>query len=269
MRITSLFLAFLLVSCSQGETKKSFAFPDNVKGCFLLYDLQSKKFVQEKGDGCQERLPACSTFKVPLALMAFDSNILKDENEVYKWDKIKKMIPAWNKDHNAQSWMKESVVWFSQKLTPKLGKNKIEQYLRAFDYGNADLSSGLTDAWLHSPNNPGGSLSINAYEQVAFMEKLWTDKLPVSKRALELTKKITYLETSANGYELSGKTGSNFFDKEKKIQLGWFISHIKKNDKEFIAVTTISDLAPVNLDTFGGFRSKELTKQFLAEAGLW
>lgn len=269
MHILSILLAFLFLSCSQGETKKSFVLPSHVKGCFLLYDLQSKTFVKKSGEGCQERLPACSTFKVPLALIAFDANILKDEKEVYKWDGVERMLPAWNKDHNAESWMKESVVWFSQRLTPKLGKKKVENYLRTFDYGNADLSSGLTDAWLHSPGNPSGSLSINAYEQVAFMEKLWTDKLPVSKRALDITKKITYLETSPNGYVLSGKTGSNFYDKEKKFQLGWFISHVQKGKEEYIAVTTISDLEPFELKTFGGFRSKELTKQFLAEAGLW
>lgn len=269
MHILSFILIFLFVSCSQGETKKTFAFPDKVKGCFLLYDLNTRKFLKEIGEGCRERLPACSTFKVPLALMAFDANVLKDEKQIYKWDGVERMLPAWNKDHNAESWMKESVVWFSQKITPVLGKKKVENYLMSFEYGNADLSSGLTDAWLHSPGNPAGSLSINAYEQVNFMEKLWTEKLPVSKKALELTKKITYLETSPNGFVMSGKTGSNFYDKERKIQLGWFISHIKKNDKEYIAVTTISDLEPVELKTFGGFRSKELTKQFLAEAGLW
>lgn len=266
-------LLVMMTSCS--SSKKNPKSPAqatpfaSMKGCFLLYNLKTNEFEKTVGEACQERFPACSSFKVPLAVMAFDSGVLKDEEQVFKWDGKKRMLEVWNKDQNAKSWMRESVVWFSQRLTPKLGKKKFKEYLKKFEYGNEDVSTGITIAWLNSPSDPHGSLAINAYEQVEFMKKLWRNELPATKRSMEITRQITYLETSPNGFKLSGKTGSNFYDAARKVQLGWFISHISNGDKDYIAVTNLSDLKPIETDKFGGHRAKEITKSMLKEVGLW
>jgi beta-lactamase class D len=42
-----------------------------------------------------------------------------------------------------------------------------------------------------SPADPGPSLAISAYEQVEFFARLWTDRLPVSKRAMRLAREMT------------------------------------------------------------------------------
>ena len=88
--------------------------------------------------------------------------------------------------------MRESVVWFSQRLTPKLGTKKLQNYLNKFQYGNKNLKGGLTQAWLNPPTNPVG-LKISAYEQVEFMKKLWTDKLPTTLAAQKVARELTYL----------------------------------------------------------------------------
>lgn len=256
------------ISCASKAPEKPSPFP-GMKGCFLLYNMKTGEFEKEVGEACKVRYPACSSFKVPLAVMAFDSGVLQDERETLKWDGKKKMLPQWNKDHNAESWMKDSVVWFSQRVTPKMGAEKLQDYLDKFEYGNKDISSGLTTAWLNPPNDPRGFLGLNAYEQVEFMKKLWLNDLPASSRAMELARRITYLETSPNGFRLSGKTGSNFYDKKKKIQFGWFISHVSNNQNEYIAVTNISDLNPIETHLFGGQRAKAITIGMLKEAGLW
>lgn len=264
-------LSVLSLSCSTPpkENKITDHFKD-LKGCFLLYDLKAQKFQKIIGEAnCKERLPACSTFKVPLSVMAFDSGVLKDEHQVLKWDGVKDVREEVNRDHNAQTWMRDSVVWFSQRLTPKMGEKKVKKYLSLFNYGNQDLSQGLRTAWLTSPSLKDEGLRISAYEQVEFMKNLWKEKFEVSKRSMELTKKITYLETSPHGYVLNGKTGSNFYDKERKYQLGWFISHVEKGDSEFIAVTLISDQKAFEGQGYGGPRAKQITKDLLAEEGLW
>jgi beta-lactamase class D len=264
-------LLLLLTSCTTPKKKSN---PEKhpfvgMRGCFLLYNLKTEKLEKKMGDACEERFPACSTFKVPLAVMAFDSGILKDKFQTLKWDGKKRMLEQWNRDHNAASWMKESVVWFSQELTPKLGKKKFQEYLTKFNYGNKDFSTGLTTAWLNSPSDPRGSLGITAFEQIEFMKKLWRNQLPASKSSMELTRNITYLETSPNGFKLSGKTGSNGYDAERKIQFGWFIAHVTNGEKEYIAVTNISDLKPIETKSFGGPRAKDITRQILADEGLW
>lgn len=256
---------FLLTACASAPEPQDF--PE--KGCFLLYDLKTEKFVIEKGNTCKEEIVACSTFKVPLAVMAFDSGVLKDEKQVLKWDgKKHTMVEAWNGDHNAETWMKNSVVWFSQRLTPMMGEKKTKDYLNRFDYGNKDLSAGLTDAWIEKPTAPA-KLAISPYGQINFMKKLWQGTLPASQRSMLLTKKIMYLETSPNGFDLHGKTGSGFYDDERKLHLGWFIAHVKKGEKEYLSVMNFSDVKPFTEKGFGGMRAKEMTKKYLAAEGLW
>lgn len=265
--------AFILSACSGlGNKAESLSKVDpfeGMRGCFLLYNVKTQQFEKQIGSACLESFPACSTFKVPLAVMAFDSGVLKNEKQILKWDGKKRMLEGWNKDHNATSWMPQSVVWFSQRLTPKIGEKKLKKYLQIFKYGNEDVSTGITSAWLNSPADPKGALAINAYEQVEFMRKLWMNELPASKRAMELTRQITSLESSPNGFKLHGKTGSNFYDADRKVQFGWFVTHVSNGEKEYIAVTNISDIKPVETDMFGGFRAKELTKNLLKESGLW
>ena len=242
----------------------------NIQGCFLLYNLKSKKFEKVIGDDvCQKRFPACSTFKVPLAVMAFDSGIVKDEKQVFKWDGKRSSYENWNHDQTAFSWMHDSVVWVSQRLTPMLGEKEIQKYLKAFNYGNQDMSGGLTQAWLNSPSGEKPSLKISAYEQVDFMKNLWQGTFSVSKTAMEIARKMTYLETSSKGFSLSGKTGSNFYDKEHKLQLGWFVARIASGSSEYLVVTNISDLAPYSGHSMGGPRAKEITKQILTDLNLW
>jgi len=275
-KVALLFLGVSLSACAGVKTETSSAaapslssdYFTGLKGCFLLYNMKTGAFDKVIGEEvCKERFPACSTFKVPLAVMAFDSGVLKDENVVYKWDGKSGMRPEEKRDQNAKTWMRDSVVWFSQRLTPQLGAKRVQKYLDGFEYGNRDMSAGLTQAWLVSPSKNAG-LKISAYEQVEFMKKLWTDSLPVSKRAMKLTREITYLETSPKGFVLNGKTGSGFYDSDRKLNFGWFIAHLQKGDQEYIAVANLSDLKPSE-EGYGGPRAKAVVKRVFGDLGLW
>lgn len=273
-KITLFICSLLLISCAEPIKEQSAPISkdyfQNLKGCFLLYNIKTKNFEKVINDDvCREQFPACSTFKVPLAVIAFDSGVLKDENVILKWDGIKGIREETNRDHNAKTWMRDSVVWFSQRITSKLGSKKFQKYLDDFNYGNKDITAGITTAWIISPSKEK-ALKISAYEQVDFMKKLWTNALPVTERSMKLTQDITFIEESAKGYRLSGKTGSGFYDKEQKLNLGWFVSHIQNGEQEYIAVTTLSDLTPVSeVKHYGGPRAKELTKNILEDQGLW
>jgi beta-lactamase class D len=250
-------------------TSEARYFP-KMTGCFLLYNMKTSQFDKIIGQkNCLERLSPCSTFKVPLAVMAFDSGVLKDENVILKWDGKKGPRAATNRDQNAKTWIKDSVVWVSQRLTPQIGKRKIDLYLIDFNYGNEDFSAGLTKAWLIPPGSKEFGLRISAYEQVDFMKKLWTETLPVSPRSMKLTQDITFLETSPKGFKLSGKTGSNSYAQNPKLRLGWFISHLQSGDQEYITAANFSDVEPQAENISGGIKAKKITKQILADMGLW
>lgn len=269
MKIILLIIISLIVSCS---TKRDFPGKDV---CYLLYDMKTKRYVEEHNRArCEERFPACSTFKVPLAVMGFDSGILKDENlPVFKWDGEKRMIDAWNQDQTPTSWMRESAVWVSQVMTPKLGTQRIEKYLKDFNYGNQDMSGGLKYAWLTPApfikDSMGNSLKVSGHEQVSFLEKLWRGELKTTMSSQILTQKIMSADISPRGFTLVGKTGSGFADSHHDLRLGWYIGHLEKDDREYIVVVNFSDKQKVPAGTFAGREAKELAINLLSDRKLW
>ncbi len=263
-------ILILLGACATQNPKSDGSlFLKGLRACFLLYDLKEKKLLKEVGDSCFESYPATSTFKVPLAVMAFDSGVLNSENQILDWDRQQNYFENWNKDQTSRTWMLYSVVWFSQKITVQIGEDRLQRYLKDFDYGNKDLRAGIKDAWLVSPSSTGPALRITPRGQLAFLEKLWTSKLEVSQRSQKLTRDIMYLETSPAGWKISAKSGSGTYRDDQNRQLGWYIGAIERGQKSYLFVSQFSDVSTYDGVSFGGFRAKELTRKFLQLDGLW
>ncbi len=272
MKFTSSLVAIsvciTLLQCVKDSGMDVPEFPGK-QGCFLLYSANRGVFEKTIGRKfCEERLPAASTFKIPLALMAFDSGVLKDETQVLKWDG-RKMMPAWDRDHNASSWMRDSVVWFSQRLTPMIGEAVVQRYLHQFKYGNENLSGGLTTAWLLPPGSVPPALSISAFEQIEFLRAFYEGRLGVSERATNLTRQILFVEETEHGWKLSGKTGSSFYDKARNVRLGWYIGHLERDGERYFFVTVFRDLNPSEDKQYGGRSARAITKDLLTAKGLW
>ena len=245
---------------------------ENLNACVLVFDQKSKQMVGVYGEArCNQRMPAASTFKVPLAVMAFDAGVLTDENTPMKWDGVFRSIESWNQDQTASSWMKNSVVWYSQRLTPKLGISKIKKYLKDFNYGNEDMSGGLTKAWLtitKFDESGLGTLKISAFEEMNFMRRFWIGDLQVNPQAITKTKELIRLEDSPRGYKLSGKTGSGYLD-DLTGDFGWFVGHLEGNNQEFFVVTTFTRKARTADAKYPGLLAKEITKEIFKENSLW
>lgn len=265
-------LPLLLLSLFSCSSLRKFS---NKNVCFLLYDLDQKKFERViNEENCRQEYAPASTFKVPLSLMAFDAGVLKDESTLFPWNKKHHMIESWNKDHTAASWMRDSVVWYSQVITPKLGQKKITKYLQDFKYGNADMTGGLKWAWLtpsaSQEEKVTTSLKVSAYGQLEFWEKFWRESLPVSPHAIAVTKKILVSDISEKSSLLQGKTGSGYIDDSSKLRLGWFVGHVKAGSRHFIVVTNFTDKQELTgTKSFGGPEAKEMTKVLLKDSSLW
>lgn len=244
------------------------------EACFLLYNLKTHDFEQVINKAsCYERTAACSTFKVPLSLMAIDSGLVKDEATPFTWDGKERAMPAWNKNQTAASWMRESVVWVSQELVAKIGRKKVQSYLRKFVFGNRDFSGDLDGAWLtptpSSEVKPHTSLKVSPFEQIEFWEKLWTNDLPVSDSTMELARKLTFLNES-HGFKLNGKTGSGRAGAGYAYRLSWFVAHVQGNGQEYLAVTRLKEKkeSPESAAPAGPM-AKEITLKLLEAHGLW
>lgn len=222
------------------------------KGCFLLIDLKTNKIVEEVGKN--RRLPPCSTFKVPAAIMAFDAKILSPQR-VFKWNGVKDSRPEVNQDQTASTWMDRSVVWVTQILTKQLGMARVKDYLAKFKYGNQDFSGGIEQAWLCS------TLLIDAREQARFMSDLWREKLPVSPESQRLTKKILVVQTSGQS-RLSGKTGSGTWE---GTDLGRYVGVLQCRQGEFLVVLDFQG----QCQGPGGLVARGLAIDHLKELGVW
>ena len=250
---------------AQAEVDFKAEFADR-NGCFLLEDLKTGKVLAEYNPKrCKEQLSPCSSFKVAAAVMAFEKGILKDENQIVKWDGIKRDRKEINKDLTPFTWMSESAKWVTEWIMPQLGIETIKHFLATFSYGNQDFSGGLKDSWVTS------SLKISAYEQVEFLKKLWTNKLPLSKRTVDLTKKIILVKKLGTTSELYGKTGTGCLeghacmDRPDKM-LGWFVGVLKSDSHEYVFAANASDLK--DQSSPGGPRMRKTTIGILEKMGL-
>ncbi len=232
--------------------------------CFIA--KENGQITKHIGD-CEARHTPASTFKIPLAVMGFDSGILKSPSEpsVPLTDDLKARIVNlyhpekypiqyfYNRAQTPASWMMFSVIWYSQYITHNLGKEKFQEYIDKLNYGNKDVSGhagkddGLDSSWIFS------SLEISPKEQLEFIEKLQQRKLPVSKSAHENTIKIIRQDNIWDNWQLYGKTGGGMTG-------GWFVGWIQK-DKRTIAFAQYVELE--NSPLSGGIVARESAKNNL------
>ena len=212
------------------------AAPDVIE-CTVILDQQSGAALVRTGT-CDERFTPMSTFKVPLALIGYDAGILKDERTP-RWD----YDPKFDAPKRARKpvdptiWEADSILWYSQELTRKLGARTFGAYIRKLDYGNRDTAGrpgrddGLTESWLSS------SLVISGDEQANFMRRVVERELPVSREAMEMTVRIMPVFKDAGGWTVQGKTGSGWLRRkngelDRTRPVGWFVGWAEKDGRK-------------------------------------
>ena len=212
-------------------------------GSAVILNLNtSKKTVF--GNRADERSSPCSTFKILNSMIALDSKVVKDEDEVIKWDGVKREYEVWNRDHSMRSAIAVSTVWFYQELARRTGEQRMREYVSRAKYGSADTSHTLTDFWLG-----GGSLKISLNEQVDFLERLMRNDLEFPQHVTDMVKDIITLEKS-NTYLLGGKTGSCG-------EIGWFVGFLQNYDKTIVFAFNIKG------DGANGAEAKKIALEYL------
>ena len=209
--------------------------------CTVMADAADGTVLLQQGD-CTTRVTPASTFKIPLALMGFDSGFLKDAGSPAL--PFRAGDPAWGGDEWRQPtgparWMKYSVVWYSQRIAATLGAESLHDQAARFGFGNADFSgdpgrnNGLERAWISS------SLKISPLEQVAFLRKLVNRKLPVTAHAFDQTDRIVEVTRLADDWDVHGKTGTAFprradstFDEARAY--GWFVGWAVRGNRKLV-----------------------------------
>ena len=225
--------------------------PQRVEGCFLLYEVGVGDVRRRPAEICATRLLPASTFKIPHALAALDAGVLSGADEKMAYDGAPTDVVAWRRDHTLASAMRNSVVWYFQRVAQRLGMDREREYLKKFDYGNADPTSGLTTFWL------GGSLQITPEEQLRFMRRLYADELGASPAAVRTVRELLvqpqghvvnamgehpFAAPWPAGTIVSAKTGSGTDRGGQDVR--WLVGHVARGPRSWIFVSCVAGSNP-------------------------
>ncbi|MDP2119757.1 MAG: class D beta-lactamase [Hoeflea sp.] len=216
------------------------ASPVEARPVCMVVASTSGSILHEDGD-CRTRVTPASTFKLALSLIGFESGFLTDAHDpvlTYQKGDPDWGGAAWTRPNDPESWLRHSVVWYSQRIARATGSEQLTRYAQSFGYGNADFSgdpgqdNGLERSWIAS------SLKISPVEQVLFLGKLVERRLPVAASAIDKTIAITESQAIA-GWTISGKTGSAYprkadrsFDRARAW--GWYVGWAERDDRTLI-----------------------------------
>jgi beta-lactamase class D len=171
-----------------------------IEGCIAVYDAAADKLVLANAKRAETPITPASTFKIANSLIALETGVVKDENEVIPYGGKPQPIKAWERDMSMRDAIKISNVAIYQELARRIGLDRYRDWLARLDYGNRDPGTVVTRFWLDGP------LRISAVEQTKFVARLAKGKLPASDRAQAIVRDIIKLETK-DGRTLYGKTG--------------------------------------------------------------
>jgi beta-lactamase class D len=217
------------------------------ESCFLLYEFGVGETRRSPAEGCSTRVTPASTFKIPHALAALDSGVLAGPDVRFSYDGSPQSFPSWQRDHTLASAMRDSVVWYFQRIATVLGPEREAAYLRKLRYGNEDSSSGPHPFWL------GGSLLVSPNEQARFLLQLYGDALPVSKEAQRVVRELlvqpsgvvvnasgehSFAAPWPEGTVLSAKTGSS--GKPDSREVRWLVGHVRRRERAWVFVSCVT-----------------------------
>jgi beta-lactamase class D len=230
MKLTLLIILSLAInSFSQSEKEmndwKSFYDKYNVSGCLLIYNLDKNEYLVYNSERCNESFIPASTFKIINSLIALETGVIRDENEVIPWDSVKRQYDMWNMDQTLRTAIKYSAVWAYQELARRIGEQRMQHYIDSVKYGNCNIGGGIDSFWLD------GDLRITPFQQVEFLRRLYSGDLPFSKGNIDIVKDIM-INDQSSGYILRGKTG--WAD-----STGWYVGYLEENGDVYFFANNI------------------------------
>jgi len=226
----------------------------DVTGTFALLAVHDDTLLlHDPARAEREFLPA-STFKIPNSLIALETGVVKDPDEVWKYDGAKTGPETTWHDQSLRTGIKESAVWMYQEIARRVGEKRMQEWIDRLGYGNRNIGGGIDQFWL------SGEIRITARQQVDFLRRLYKEDLPFSPRTITAVKDILVHEKT-DTHVLRGKTGLAGF--ENKPALGWFVGWLERGDRAWVFAMNLDwkEKMPFGL-------RKELTVEILRALGL-
>ncbi len=194
-----------------------------VTGTFVLLDVARQHLVLVNPERAGLRLYPASTFKIANSLLALETGVVGDENEIIPYGGARQPIRIWERDMSMRDAIGISNVPVYQELARRIGKLRYDAFFEKIPYGNGQTGDNIEQFWLRGP------LAISAIEQVHFLAKLAVQGLDVSIPSQEVVRDIIRLEIQASAV-LYGKTG---WTNASSPEIGWFVGWVERDGDVF------------------------------------
>ncbi|MGB0839616.1 MAG: class D beta-lactamase [Chitinophagales bacterium] len=229
-------------------------------GAILVFDPQKNTYHSNDFDWAKQgRLPA-STFKIPNSLIALETGVVENDSTLFKWDGEKRYLKIWEQDMIFKEAFHRSCVPCYQDIARHVGVERMQEHLKAFDYGDMKVDSTNIDLfWLE------GDAKISPMQQIDFLQRFYNTELPISPRTENMMKELMVIDEK-EGYKLSGKTGWALGNEDKPDN-GWFVGYVEKGREIYFFATNVSPKPDFDRKGFASIRAK-ITKAALKELGI-
>ena len=208
---------------------------ERVKGGIALFDSASGELFASDPALARRPFRPASTFKVPHAAIALELGVLESPDSPMPWDGEYSKVEEWNRDHTLRTAMQVSCLPCFRRLARSIGPEREQEWVQRLDYGNRDSSGPADLFWIT------GKLRVSAVEQLDFLRRLDTGKLPVSPRTLDIVKDVIALDVGES-YVLYGKTGLSG-PPEADAEVGWFVGFVALDERSVYFATLVTERA--------------------------
>lgn len=211
------------------DTWKKFYDSVGIQGCFVLFSPTDSIVRVYNPERAATRYTPASTFKIFNSLVALETIVMRDENDIIKWDGEVRHNKNWNKDMNLKEAYKVSCVPCYQQLARKVGQTRMQYWLDTIGYGNKVTTPHIDDFWLEE------GLEISPYEQIAFLVRLYNNALPISTKTMSTVKEVMLVQDVP--YIMRAKTGWGL---RVKNSTGWYVGWVEKDGKPYFFANNIA-----------------------------
>jgi beta-lactamase class D len=166
-----------------------------------------------RGGAPLPRALPCSTFKLPHALVALESGVIRLGRDRLRCDP-RECHAAHGEPDLAQA-IRESCVSYFRQTARAIGKPRMEAALARLGYPRAAFTWALDGFWLD-----GGGFTLSPEEQLAWIRRFYTEPLPAAPAHLDAVRRMS-LRSARPAYTLHGKTGAT-----QKGGYAWFLGQV-------------------------------------------
>jgi beta-lactamase class D len=206
---------------------------EGVVGAFVGYDPASGYGWIHAAELAKVGYLPASTFKIANSIIALESGVVSDADFEIPWDGERRWNADWNYDATLKKAFRYSVVPYYQAVARRVGAQRMQDWLERLEYGNRDMSGALDTFWLR------GGLRISALEQVDFLQRMNTGRLPISERTRGIVREIMFFGKRGH-VRLHAKTGSTG-PVEDGTSVGWFVGWVERDEARFYFATLLID----------------------------